>query len=167
MAPRYRLEEGIGLKTADIRLVAVTEANRALVAALELAPEQMDFVASNADSLEEAETDEDARPRVIMAGDRVVGFLMYEAPRDDDEARIYRFMIDRASQGRGYGKAALREVLDEIKRLGHIRHVSICYEPENDAARNLYRSAGFVEEGLDEDGEMIADLVLAARTHDP
>ncbi|MER9299781.1 GNAT family N-acetyltransferase [Mesorhizobium sp. M0621] len=155
------------MKTADIRLVAVTEANRALVAALELAPEQMDFVASNADSLEEAETDEDARPRVIMAGDRIVGFLMYEAPRDDDEARIYRFMIDRASQGRDYGKAALREVLDEIQGLGHVSRVSICYEPENDAARNLYRSAGFVEEGLDEDGEMIADLVLAARTHDP
>ncbi|WP_246093762.1 MULTISPECIES: GNAT family N-acetyltransferase [Mesorhizobium] len=145
----------------------MTEANRALVAALELAPDQMDFVAGNADSLEEAETDEDARPRVVMAGDRVVGFLMYEAPRDDDEARIYRFMIDRASQGRGYGKAALREVLDEIKGLGHVSHVSICYEPDNEAARSLYRAAGFVEEGLDEDGEMIADLALAARTDDP
>jgi diamine N-acetyltransferase len=85
---------------------------------------------------------------------------MYEAPRDDDEARIYRFMIDRAWQGRGYGKAALREVLKEIGGLGHIRHVSICYELENEAARRLYRSAGFVEQGLDEDGEMIADLIL-------
>ncbi|MER9138009.1 GNAT family N-acetyltransferase [Mesorhizobium sp. M0830] len=160
------MKNGIGLKSADIRLVSVTGANRALVAALELAPEQMDFVASNADSLDEAETDEDAQPRVIMAGDRVVGFLMYDAPRDDDEARIYRFMIDRASQGRGYGKAALREVLDEIIGLGHISHVSICYEPDNEAARNLYRSAGFVEEGLDEDGEMIADLVLSAQTDD-
>ena len=145
---------------ADIRLVSVTGANRALVAALELAPDQMDFVASNAESLDEAETDRDARPRVVMAGDRVVGFLMYEAPQDDDEARIYRFMIDRAHQGRGYGKAALREVLDEIMGLGHISHVSICYEPENAAARQLYRGAGFVEEGLDEDGEMIADLAL-------
>ena len=150
------------MKTGEIRLVCVTEANRALVASLELAPEQIDLVASNADSLHEAESDRDARPRVVMAGDRVVGFLMYEAPQDDDEARIYRFMIDRIWQGKGYGKAALREVLDEIRRLGHIRHVSICYEPDNDAARQLYRAAGFVEEGLDEDGEMIADLALAA-----
>ena len=155
------MKNGIGLKSANIRLVSVTGANRALVAALELAPEQIDFVASNADSLDEAETDEDARPRVIMAGDHVVGFLMYDAPRDDDEARIYRFMIARASQGRGYGKAALREVLDEIIGLGHISHVSICYEPDNEAARSLYRTAGFVEEGLDEDGEMIANLVLS------
>ncbi|MER8900039.1 GNAT family N-acetyltransferase [Mesorhizobium sp. M0676] len=145
---------------ADVRLVSLTAANRALVAALQLAADQMDFVASNAESLDEAETDGDARPRVVMAGDRVVGFLMYEAPEDDDEARIYRFMIDRVHQGQGYGKAALREVLDEIMRLGHISHVSICYEPGNEAARRLYRAAGFVEEGPDEDGEMIADLAL-------
>lgn len=150
------------MKTGEIRLASLTEANRASVASLELAPDQMDFVASNAESLDEAGSDGDARPRVVMAGDRVVGFLMYEAPEDDDEARIYRFMIDRTWQGKGYGKAALREVLDEIRGFGHIRHVSICYEPENEAARQLYRAAGFVEEGLDEDGEMIADLVLPA-----
>ncbi|PSJ54271.1 GNAT family N-acetyltransferase [Pseudaminobacter soli (ex Li et al. 2025)] len=144
----------------------MTEANRALVLALQLSPDQMDFVATNAESLEEAEEDRDARPRVVMIKDRVVGFLMYEAPADDDEARIYRFMIDRTYQGRGYGKAALRQALDEIRSLGHVRHVSICYAPENEAARHLYRSAGFVEEGLDEDGEMIADLVLRTQMDD-
>lgn len=148
--------------TVGIHIAPVTKANRALVTALQLAPEQMDFVASNADSLREARSDRDARPRAVIVGDQPVGFLMYEVPRDHDEARIYRFMIDRAWQGRGYGKAALRAVLEEIRGLGHIRHVSICYEPENEAARRLYRSAGFVEEGLDEDGEMIADLLLPA-----
>lgn len=144
--------------------MAVTAANRASVAALELAPEQLDFVASNTESLDEADLDTDARPRVVMAGDRLVGFLMYEAPSDDDGAHIYRFMIDRAHQGRGYGRAALQAALDEIARLGHIRHVSICYAPDNEGARHLYRSAGFVEEGLDEDGEMIAGLALPQPT---
>ncbi|MER9328706.1 GNAT family N-acetyltransferase [Mesorhizobium sp. M0488] len=149
------------MKTAEIRLVAVTEANRALVEALKLAPGQMDFVASNADSLAEAETDEDARPRVVMAGDRVVGFLMYDA--SEDVALIYRFMIDRAHQGKGYGRAALREVLGEIGNLGHVRQVSIGYEPENEAVRQLYGAAGFLEQGLDEDGEMIAVMPVGDR----
>jgi diamine N-acetyltransferase len=149
------------LKPAEIRLVSVTKANRALVTALELAPEQMDLVAGNADSLEEAESDEDARPRVVMADGSAVGFLMYDA--SEDEARIYRFMIDRAHQGKGHGKAALRELLDEIRDLGHVRQISICYEPENEAARRLYRAAGFVEQGLDEDGEMIAILPVGDR----
>jgi diamine N-acetyltransferase len=143
-----------------VHLTPVTKDIQALVTALELAPDQSNFVAGNAESLEEALHDEDARPLAIMAEDRVVGFLMYEAPDDDDEARIYRFMIDRAHQGKGYGKAALSQALDEISKLGYIRHVSICYAPENEGARHLYRAAGFVEEGLDEDGEMIADLVL-------
>ncbi|MBA8879040.1 GNAT family N-acetyltransferase [Phyllobacterium myrsinacearum] len=145
-----------------VHLTPVTEAVHALVTALELAPDQLSFVADNSDSLEEAVVDKDARPRAIMTDDRVVGFLMYEAPEDDDEARIYRFMIDRKYQGKGYGKAALRKVLEEISALGHIRHVSICYAPENEGARHLYHAAGFIEEGLDEDGEMIADLVLPA-----
>jgi diamine N-acetyltransferase len=149
------------LKPAEIRLVSVTKANRALVTALELAPEQMDLVASNADSLEEAKSDEDARPRVVMADGSAVGFLMYDA--SEDEAQIYRFMIDRAHQGKGHGKAALRELLDEIRDLGHVRQISICYEPENEAARRLYRTAGFVEQGLDEDGEMIAILPVGDR----
>ena len=54
------------------------------------------------------------------------------------------------------------EVLEEIRRLGHIRHVSICYKPENEGARFLYRPAGIEEAGLDEEGEMVADLVLSA-----
>ena len=61
--------------TKDIRIAPVNQANRALVTALQLTPEQMDFVASNADSLREARSDRDARPRVVMAGDRVVGGL--------------------------------------------------------------------------------------------
>ncbi len=149
-------------KIAEVHLEPVTEANRALVTSLTLGPDQLSFVATNSDSLDEAALDEDARPRVVITENRVIGFLMYEAPEDDDEARIYRFMIDRAHQGLGYGKAALGKALEEIRSLSHVRHVSICYAPENEGARQLYRAAGFVEEGLDEDGEMIADLVLPA-----
>ncbi len=139
-----------------VRLVPVTPENSAAVAALELGPDQTELVASNAESLEEALTDADARPRAIMAGETLVGFLMYAS--DADEAQIYRFMIDRRHQGRGYGKAALQAVLTEIRALGPARRVAICYEPENEAARRLYAAAGFVEDGLDEDGEMIAHL---------
>ncbi len=147
----------------DVRLDVVTPADRGAIAALELGQDQHDFVASNRESLAEARRDPDARPRAIHAGDRLVGFLMYEAPEDDDEATIYRFMIDQSVQGRGYGRAALRCVLDEIRSLPHVARVSICYMPQNVAARRLYGSAGFIETGLDEDGEMIAHLDFPRR----
>ena len=143
-----------------VRLQTVTDDLRSRITALELAPGQENLVADIASSLEEADEDEDARPRAVFAGDDLVGFLMYDATSDGDNALIYRFMIDRAFQGRGYGKAALQLVLVEIRALDHIRRISICYEPENEGARQLYAKAGFVEDGLDEDGEMIAHLDL-------
>ena len=139
----------------------VRAADRAALEALSTAEGQADWVATNAESLAEAEHDADARPRAIRAGDRLVGFLMYEAPEASGTAKIYRFMIDRAAQGQGLGRRALAAVLTEISGLAHVRRVEICYMPDNEAARRLYRSAGFVETGLDEDGEQIAVLDLA------
>jgi len=147
----------------QVRVEPVTAANRDAVLALELAPGQEDFLASNAESLKEAKRDRDARPRAVVADGRVVGFLMYDAPKGDDEAVIYRFMIDRNAQGRGYGRAALLALLEEIRGLGYVRKVDVCYMPENEGARRLYRAAGFIDEGLDEDGEMIARLRLSGK----
>lgn len=143
-----------------VTLEPVGKGNRAAILALELLPEQQGFVASNAESLAEARHDREAIARAVVSDRRVVGFLMYSAPEDEDEAIIYRFMIDRREQGRGFGRAAVARVLEEIAGLARVRRVSICYEPENAAARRLYASFGFVEKGLDEDGEMIAMLEL-------
>jgi diamine N-acetyltransferase len=148
------------MSPADLRLVPVTPENRPLALALELGPDQSHLVASNRDSLKEAARDQHARPRLVVRGEEAVGFVMYEAPPEEDEATIYRFMIDRSRQGIGFGRLALKLVLEEIAGLGHVRSISICYEPTNEAARRLYRSAGFIETGLDEDGEMIARLGL-------
>lgn len=152
--------DSAGVGSLPVALEPIGKGNRAAILALELSPEQQGFVASNAESLAEARQDDEAIARAIVTAGRVVGFLMYSAPEDDDEAIIYRFMIDRREQGKGLGRAAVAKALREIARLSHIRRVSICYEPENEAARRLYASFGFVEQGLDEDGEMIALLEL-------
>lgn len=143
-----------------VRLVPVSAGMRDAVAALKVARGQEDFLAANADSLDEADVDPDARPRAILADGRLVGFLMYEAPKRESEARIYRFMIDQAFQGRGLGRAALAAALREIGAEPQISEISICYMPENEGARRLYGGAGFREEGIDEDGEMVAYLAL-------
>jgi diamine N-acetyltransferase len=147
----------------NVELRDVTAGNRQAVAALQLGPGQQDLVASNAESLDDARSDPDARPRVIYAGERIVGFLMYDAGRPGDdprEALIYRFMIDRGAQGEGYGRAALARALDEIRAIPNVSKISISYMPDNPAAKPFYASFGFVEVGTDEDGEMIAELAL-------
>jgi diamine N-acetyltransferase len=147
----------------NVELRDVTAENRQAVIDLELDPAQQDLVASNAESLQDARSDRGARPRVVYAGERVVGFLMYDPGRlgdDPREALIYRFMIDRRHQGEGYGRAAINKALDEIRGLGGVRKILISYMPDNPVAKPFYASFGFVEVGTDEDGEMIAELTL-------
>ena len=147
----------------DVRLKDVTEDNWHDVIALRLDAGQEDLVASNLYSIAESKFDPDARARAVYAGKRVVGFLMYDVQRKRDgshRATIYRFMIDRKYQDKGYGRAALSRALDEIKAIPRMKTVSIGYMPDNPVAKPFYASFGFVEVGRDEDGEVIAELAL-------
>src|ERR1043166_876386 len=146
-----------------IKLKKVTADNWEEVADLELGDDQQDLVASNLYSIAEAQFDPDARPRAVYAGKRVVGFLMYDVQQKKDKSRratIYRFMIDRKHQGRGYGHAAMSRALDEIRAIRRMKKVRVGYMPENAVAKALYARFGFVEVGRDGDGEIIAELAL-------
>jgi len=143
----------------EVRLCAIGPDNRQAILDLELNDDQKDHLASNEESLAEASRDRRARPRAVLAADRVVGFLMYDAGVDG-EALLYRFMIDRREQGRGYGRAALKALVREIQSIEHVRDIVVCYMPDNAAARHLYLDCGFQELGEDEDGELLARLPL-------
>jgi diamine N-acetyltransferase len=148
---------------ADVTLKDVTADNWEDVADLEVTDEQDDFLDDNAFSIAESKFNPYARPRAIYAGKRLVGFLMYETLEEEDrpnEVMIYRFMIDRHQQGKGYGRAAFGKAIDEIRKMPNIRKIQVCYKPENVAAKSLYAGFGFREVGRDEDGETIAELSL-------
>jgi diamine N-acetyltransferase len=145
-----------------VKLKDVTAKNWRAVARLELSSDQQDLVADNLYSIAESKFDPTAYPRAVYAAGQPVGFLMYDVSDEGKkrEALIYRFMIDRRHQGRGYGRAALALALGEIRAMRNVRKVSISYMPDNKVAKTFYASLGFVEAGLDEDGEMMAELAL-------
>ena len=150
-----------GRAATAVRLADVTASNWRDVVALELDDDQRDLVASNLYSLAEAKFTPLACPRAIYAGTQLVGFLMYDLPDHDepDRAAIYRFMIDRGHQRKGYGRAALARAIEEIRQNPRIRKIRICYTPDN-PVKKLYASFGFVEVGRDADGEVIAELAI-------
>ena len=71
-------------------------------------------------------------------------------------------MIDKAYQRRGFGKEAVQLALDFIKSFpcGKAEYCWLSYEPENEAARQLYHSFGFTETGELDGEELIAVLRL-------
>jgi diamine N-acetyltransferase len=150
---------------ARVTLKNVTAGNWEQVVDLEPRDDQEAFVASNAYSLAESKFDPYTVPRAIYAGREPVGFLMYESLTDDGRANDYmitRFMIDAKHQAKGYGREALQLALEEIRARPGATKISICYAPANAVAKDFYASFGFREVGHDEDGEMIAEIEIAA-----
>ncbi len=162
----------------SIRLEKLTWDTVDDVLRLRVAKEQKGFVASNKDSLTDAYFAlSEAKIPVftfgIYLGKKAVGFLMiaYDVPwapqyygMPKDCYYIWRFMIDKRYQGKGYGKEALRLALDFVRTFpcGRADLCWLSYEPENEVAKKLYLSFGF-EERPDlwkEDCEMPAVLKL-------
>lgn len=146
------------------------------VTALHVADSQRGFVADNTLSIMEAyialSKHEVALPYALYAGDTAVGFLMLGYGRADfeDEPQIagegvytiWRLMIDQRYQHRGYGREAMQEALRLIRSgpCGPARAVWLSYEPENLAARQLYHSLDFEENGETCGNEIVAVLSL-------
>src|SRR5215469_16155614 len=96
-------------------------------------------------------------PYAFYAGTAMIGFteLAY-APESTDNYWIFHFFIDVTYQGKGYGKQALRLVLDFIKQQHpHCHSIHLTVHPENIAAQRLYSSAGFQSTGDNLEGEPI------------
>ena len=158
-----------------IRLCKVDSKNVWELLRLEVDEAQKDFVASNTESIVEAYTaiaaGGTALPFGIYDGETPVGFLMIgygEIPGEDGPSiaagnySLWRLMIDQHFQGRGYGRESLRLALKFIRTYpcGPAECCWLSYEPENEAARRLYRSFGFAETGETDGEEVIAALRL-------
>lgn len=143
---------------------------------LKVAENQRHFVSSNDRSIIEAYIaiagNGYAFPFGIYENDTPVGFLMIGFGTDDywddappvaaDNYNLWRLMIDEKYQNKGYGREAVRLALEFIRTLpcGNAEYCWLSYEPENDVARHLYHSFGFVETGEKDCNELIAVLKL-------
>jgi diamine N-acetyltransferase len=141
-----------------VELRRVTEENFRAVVKLEVLAEQAGFVAPNVRSLAETYIYPDAEPRAVYADGDLVGFVLFH-PIDPERPReghlIVRLMIDRRFQDRGLGRQALEAAVDWIRRECKVERVRLSVVPSNEKARGLYRSAGFVETGELDEGEIV------------
>lgn len=122
--------------------------------------DQENFVASNTYSLAQAAYEPNFYPLAIYAGEAVVGFVMYGYDPEDNSWGISRLMIDEKEQGKGYGRAALRQVVKLMAEKPGTSQVYISWVPENIKGEKLYLSEGFIKTGDHVHGEVIGRLDL-------
>lgn len=152
-----------------VTLRELTDANRAAVVGLSVAPAQEQFVGSVAGALEDAGEIPEGNPwyRAIYAGDEPVGFVMLSWDVTPDPPRIigpwflWKLIIDERHQRLGYGRAAVGLVADLVRAQGATELLTSYAQGEGEPAP-FYHSLGFRPTGeLDEVGEIILSLALS------
>lgn len=136
----------------SITLQPVTRHNYEAISDLEVFDHQDDYVASATWSLLEASHNPAYTCRGIYHGDQLVGYFMW-VQATPAKVSIWRFMIDKSQQQRGFGRWALQCAIDEIAALPWVEDIEICYQPDNPVAGPFYAGFGFVETGMDEDDD--------------
>jgi diamine N-acetyltransferase len=142
-----------------LHLKTITKDSWLEAISLRVREDQKNYVASNAVSLAQLNFLENFHAKGIYLGDEMIGFTLYGIDEDDHEYWIYRMMIDEKHQGKGYGKEAVKLVIEDIRNIKDERHLTITlsYEPTNEHAKRVYEKMGFQEiEGLIIGDEQVA-----------
>ena len=138
-----------------IRLTEITEENWLEAASLSVKEEQKAFLAPAAGIIARGYVYRNCGGRVIVIqnDDVIVGLALVREFTDEPLGYdLQQFMIDERFQGRGYGSAALKLILDELRAEGHYDHVEVCVKKADTEAIRLYEKHGFTDSGyVDED----------------
>lgn len=132
-----------------IELREITKDNFEAVLNLKVSKNQEDFVSSTVYSLAQAWVYKDtAFPFAIYVNEIPVGFIMLGYYECKNQYTLWKFLIDKQYQNKGYGKKALQLA---VKYLSETFNVSAIYTGvalENEISKNLYQSIGFKATGL-------------------
>ncbi|KQW16839.1 MULTISPECIES: GNAT family N-acetyltransferase [Streptomyces] len=150
------------------RLEEVTPGNFETATGIRVRPEQEFAVSPVMQSLAEAYVHPAgvAWPRLIVDGDRTVGFLM--AFLDIDwradggtvvRSGLWRLNIAADAQGQGYGRFAVESVADELRRRG-TKELYVTWHEGDDGPAEFYLRLGFRRTGELSDGETVGVLSL-------
>ena len=104
---------------------------------------------------------DNAYPFAVYSDDEIVGFIMMGYYEVKQYYTLWKFLIDKDHQRRGYGRQALALGIKFLKDRFDVDSVYTGVVPGNAVANRLYRSVGFVPTGLIELGMEEMRLVLS------
>jgi len=152
------------------RLEEVTPGNFETATGIRVRPEQEFAISPVMQSLAEAYVHPSgvAWPRLIVDGDRTVGFLMAFLDIDWTDGTgevpllrsgLWRLNIAAGEQGRGYGRFAVESVAAELRRRG-AREMYVTWHEGEHGPQDFYLRLGFCENGEKSEGETVGVLRL-------
>lgn len=131
-----------------ILLREINEKNWYDVSKLQTTEQQKQYVASAIGIMARAYAMRSSRAKVyaIVFDETYVGIAMVR--NMDDEPVCYelqQFFIDHRFQNRGYGKEALKLIINELEKEREYSNIEVCVKMDDKAAIHLYKEIGFVD----------------------
>jgi diamine N-acetyltransferase len=152
--------------SGHVTLRSITSGDRQAVEDLRVRPEQENFVDGVRRSLAEAAAKRHARPwcRSIYADELPVGFVMLAdgvPPGNEDipwRYYLWRYLIDARFQGRGYGRAALDQLVAYLRTKPDADLLVTSVVPGDGSPLDFYLKYGFRATGQMFDREQVLQL---------
>ena len=149
---------------SDYRIEELSASTIVAVNQLGLKPGQEQFVSPVSYAAAAAVTPpESAWQRVVLSGDRVVGFIHgnfdENAAEDHFKAALWRINVDASVQGEGVGSFAVNALLDEARQRG-LDRVTVIWEQGEAGPERFFLRVGFSPIGETEYGEIIGAFDL-------
>jgi diamine N-acetyltransferase len=144
----------------EVTLREITGETLGAILKLQVSEEQKRFVAPNAVSIAQAHFSEHAWFRAIYADDVPVGFVMLYLDQDTPLYGVWRLMIDQGHQRKGYGRLAMRQVIEYVKNLPKAVELMVSYGPGDGNPSPFYEKLGFVDTGEWMGEEKVMKLTL-------
>lgn len=146
-----------------IKLIDVTEENWLDVARLTVSEEQQAFLDKPLGIIARGYVYRNCNARVIGIADdsQMIGVALV---RDlDDEPACYdlqQFMIDKRFQNKGFGSAALKQIIELLEKERKYNCVEVCVNKADTPALRVYEKAGFADTGyIDDDAPDCLNLM--------
>jgi diamine N-acetyltransferase len=149
-----------------VSLRPVNESNRLAVEALEVAPDQQQFVSNASASIREAAKEPDGRALywAIYADGTPVGFVMISddvGGPDYFPQYLWKLFIDQRYQGQGYGTATLDLIAEYFRRRPEVKVMRTSAGQGTGSPIGFYERYGFERTGdIVFDNEVLLQLEL-------
>ena len=151
-----------------ITLKKITKLNLMSILQLKVKPEQRELVAPNAVSIAQAYFSRDAWFRAIYADKIPVGFVMISDtslkysfnPNHRSAYIIWRFMIDANYQDKGFGKEAMKLIINHIRTRPKTKEIFLTHSQSDGNAGKFYEKCGFEYTGSMIGDELVMSLKL-------
>ncbi|MGB4778711.1 GNAT family N-acetyltransferase [Microbacterium sp.] len=149
---------------SELRLEELSAATIVAVNAMSLKPGQEQYLAPTSYAVAGAVVNPNtAWQRVVLDGTEVVGFVSAnfdpDAPHEHFQSVLWRINVDADDQGRGVGRFAVENLLDEARTRG-LDRVDVIYEAGEEGPEAFFRRVGFIPVDETEYGEVVAEIRL-------